>query len=143
MASRFEDVDGAQLSAEDVAEIKATRVQYMAGRVEPLEFVFPSTSRDPVFGFPDGSDVSVTVSGNVQVVEEEDRLLRLGGRIAAGDLKVVLFWDDVDELLGGFDRLRGATVVRPPGSGTRYLVDVFEEKGLGTPNRTEIGLVRE
>jgi len=136
------------LSPEDIEEIKTTRLEFQAGREVPLDFeVERITGRDDFTGLPLSTTETVTVSGVVRTIKDDDTLLRHGGRVRAGDLAVVLYWDVANSV--GLDELREAVVsigsewTAAGVRGRRYLVDVFDERGIGKPNRVELGLVLE
>lgn len=128
-----------QLTREDLDDIRATRREFMAVRAVPVEVLARVVAgTDEHFGTPEYTHQRVVVSGVVLEIEERDRLLRLGGRIRQGDLKLVLHNEDGEQI--GLDRLRDSTLVI---SGARYLSDVVSVQGIGIPNRVEIGLVLE
>lgn len=132
-----------QLTPEDLAEIKETRREFMLNRAVPLDVTTPFvTGIDEFTGLAISTPVTVTISGAVHTIQDKDRLLALGGRIKAGDLKVTFYWDDISGII---TTIREATIaISSPWSGTparEYIVDVLEEKGIGQPNRVELGLV--
>lgn len=134
-------VDGPQLDADDIELIRNTRPDFMAGRKVPIDIVVKKiVGVDDLTDLPITSDVKVTVSGIVQGIEDNDRLLLQGGRVNVGDTKMVFFFDDVVPSIG-IENLRRATFVHPSPSGIKYIYDVLLVEGLGGPSRIEIGLV--
>ena len=131
-----------QLDVDDIELIRNCRRDFMAGRQVRIDLKV-----DTVTGVDDYTDVpitttsTVTVSGILQEIEDEDRLLLLGGRVRIGDTKLILHYDDIVPSVG-IEELRRASINAPGPSGVDYIVDVLLEEGLGGPSRFEIGLVR-
>lgn len=132
-----------QLTEEDLDLIRETRRDIHAGRAVPVTIrTMEVTGVDPHTDEPIGTVTETTISGVVQVLTEEDRLLRLGGRIRVGDLKLTLLYDDVINQMD-MERLHSATVIHegPGGLAIEHIVDVVDIQGLGRPSRLELGLV--
>jgi len=135
--------DNPQLDDRDVEEIRRARADIAAGRLRALrfEYVDAELGRDEFTDYPLGPTRDQVASGVVSLIEDEDLLLRHAGKARKGDLKVTMSIDDA--LAIGLDRIRGSVVTFPSPSGTRHLVDVLVEEGLGAPSRVEMALVRE
>lgn len=130
-----------QLDEDDLELIRETRRDIHANRAVPVAIeTIAVTGVNEFTGEPIGTPVRTTISGVVQAIIEEDRLLRLGGRIRTGDLKVTLLHQDVVDSIG-LGSLHEAAVVYPASGGRRYSVDVVEEAGLGRSSRVDLGLV--
>jgi hypothetical protein len=128
-----------QLTDEDLELIRDTRADFHAVRAVPVTIkTMVVAGVDPHTDEPIGTVTETTLSGVVQVLSEEDRLLRLGGRIRVGDLKLTLLYDDA--IAVSLEALREARIALA-GSPENYVVDVMDVQGLGLRNRVELGLV--
>lgn len=128
-----------QLTDADLELIRDTRADFHATRAIPVTVkTMVVTGVDPHTDEPIGTVTETTLSGVVQRLSDEDRLLRLGGRIRVGDLKLTLLYEDAVSV--SLEALREARIALA-GSPEHYIVDVLDVQGLGLRNRVELGLV--
>lgn len=129
-----------QLTEEDLELIRDTRADFHAVRAVPVTIkTMVVAGVDPHTDEPIGTITETTMSGVVQVLSDEDRLLRLGGRIRVGDLKLTLLYEDA--LSVSLEAIREALIALA-GSSDHYVVDVVDVQGVGFRNRVELGLVK-
>lgn len=131
-----------QLDADDIALMRSTRRDIMAGRQVPIDIkINIVTGVDDYTNLPTTVTTTTTVSGILQEIMDDDRLLLLAGRVRVGDTKMILHYDDVIPAIA-IEDFRRASILAPSPSGVEYIVDVLLEEGMGGPSRFEVGLVR-
>ena len=134
-----------QLDAEALEIMKETRAAIHGGRAQPVAFdVFEVTAVDPETDLVTGTTTSGILSGVILVIEEQDRLLQLGGKIRVGDTKAVFLYDDIVNEIS-VDKLREATLFHAIDSSLPeipYLVDVMVVEGIGAHHAAPAALFR-